>query len=139
MGLRHRGIMADPMRRGRSRDRSRGAVAVETALLLPLLLLIVFGIIDFGRAYNAKQALTHATREGVRVYAVTQDQSQATAAFNLGATGLDSSRLTVSIPADSSCIEGESVQVTASYSFDFIALPFASINLGSEAVMRCGG
>jgi Flp pilus assembly protein TadG len=124
---------------GRRGERSRGAVAVETALLLPLLLLIVFGIIDFGRAYNAKQALTHATREGVRIYAVTQDQSRATDAFNLGATGLDMDKVTVSIPADDACIEGDPVEVSATYDFDFIALPFASIELGSEAVMRCGG
>jgi Flp pilus assembly protein TadG len=128
-------------RRGTERHnwRERGAVAVETALLLPVLLLIVFGIIDFGRAYNAKQALTHATREAVRVYAVTDDNSQATAAFWSGATGLDATRITVSIPADGSCSAGEPVTITSTYDFDFITLPFASIELGSTGVMRCGG
>ena len=123
----------------RPKDRTRGSVAVETALILPMLLLIIFGIIDFGRAYQAKQALTHATREGVRVYAVTQDHSDASDAFWTGATGLDTSKVAVSIPADESCNPGHPVEVTASYDFDFMALPFASIELGSKAVMRCGG
>ena len=43
-----------------------GAAAVEMALLLPVLLLILFGIIDFGRALNTQIALTQASREGVR-------------------------------------------------------------------------
>ena len=47
--------------------RDRGAAAVEFALLLPLLLLIVFGIIDFGRALNAQITLTQAAREGARL------------------------------------------------------------------------
>jgi Flp pilus assembly protein TadG len=104
-----------------------------------MLLLLVFGIIDFGRAYNAKQALTHATRESVRVYAVTQDQSRAADAFSIGATGLDLDQASVSIPADDGCEAGQPVEVTATYQFDFVTLPFASIELGSAAVMRCGG
>ena len=48
----------------------RGAVAVEFALVLPLLLLIVFGIIDFGRMWNMQIALTQSAREGVRVLAL---------------------------------------------------------------------
>ncbi len=49
--------------------RDRGSAAVEFALVLPLLLLIVFGIIDLGRALNAQITLTEAAREGVRLAA----------------------------------------------------------------------
>ena len=48
----------------------RGAAAVEFALLLPLLLLIVFGLIDFGRALDAQITLTQAAREGARLDAL---------------------------------------------------------------------
>ena len=48
------------------RTRDRGSVAVEFALVLPVLLLIVFGIIDFGRALNAQIELTGAAREGAQ-------------------------------------------------------------------------
>lgn len=44
----------------------RGAQLVEFALVLPLLLAMVVGIFDFGAAYNLKQKLNNAAREGVR-------------------------------------------------------------------------
>lgn len=43
---------------------------VEFALILPLLLVILLGIIEFGWFFNAKITLTSAAREGVRVYAI---------------------------------------------------------------------
>lgn len=52
--------------RGRS---DRGAVAVEFGLLLPLLLLILLGIIDFGFMLHAKVTVTQAAREGARLEA----------------------------------------------------------------------
>ena len=53
------------------RDRSdRGAAAVEFALVVPILLLLVFGIIDFGRILNAEIQLSQAAREGVRLQAL---------------------------------------------------------------------
>lgn len=51
-------------RRGRSTD--RGAAAVEAALVLPILLLLVFGIIDFGRMLNAQITVNEAAREAAR-------------------------------------------------------------------------
>ncbi len=54
----------------RLRRRDRGASAVETALVLPLLLLLVFGVIDFGRMLNTQITLTEAAREGARAVAL---------------------------------------------------------------------
>ena len=62
-------------RRGRTQ---RGAVAVEMALVLPLLLVLVFGIIDFGRAFNAQVTLTQAAREGARLAALCNSSSPST-------------------------------------------------------------
>ncbi|MFD0742698.1 TadE/TadG family type IV pilus assembly protein [Phytohabitans flavus] len=50
----------------RRRPRDRGATAVEAALVLPLVLLIAFGIIDFGRMLNAQIRVTEAAREAAR-------------------------------------------------------------------------
>jgi Flp pilus assembly protein TadG len=62
------------MRRLRQRRGIRGpesgASAVEFALVLPLLLLIVFGTVEFGLAYNRQQAFHAAAREGARLVAV---------------------------------------------------------------------
>ena len=52
------------MRRLRS---EKGVALLETALTLPLVLLITIGAIEFGRAYQTWQVLTNAAREGARV------------------------------------------------------------------------
>ena len=52
------------LRRVRSQ---RGVALVETALTLPLVLLITIGAVEFGRAYQTWQVLTNAAREGARV------------------------------------------------------------------------
>lgn len=51
---------------GRHRE-ERGAVAVELAFVLPILILLLFGIVEFSIAYNRTQALHAAAREGARV------------------------------------------------------------------------
>jgi Flp pilus assembly protein TadG len=45
----------------------RGAAIIETALTLPILLLVSVGIFEFGRAYETWEVLTNAAREGARV------------------------------------------------------------------------
>ena len=59
------------MRKLRRKARTdRGAVAVEFALILPVLLLIVVGTIEFGRVYSQVQVYNGAAREGARCAAV---------------------------------------------------------------------
>jgi hypothetical protein len=45
----------------------RGAQLVEMALVLPLLLILAVGILDFGTAYNLRQILNNTAREGARL------------------------------------------------------------------------
>jgi len=120
--------------------RERGVAAVEAALVLPVLLLLIMGIIDLGRAFATKQEVTHATREAVRVYAVTHDHDQAAQAFAAGTAGLACSAPSIS---PEPCTEGEQVAVSGACDFDFITplgnrLPVLE-QIGSTAVMRCGG
>lgn len=51
--------------------RERGAAAVEFALVVPLLLLLVFGIISYGYMLSFRQALSQSATEGARAAAVT--------------------------------------------------------------------
>jgi Flp pilus assembly protein TadG len=51
------------LRRGRGQE---GAAAVKFALILPFLMLLVFGIIDFGHYWYIGQVITNASREGAR-------------------------------------------------------------------------
>ena len=133
------------MHRLRSGSADRGAAAVEFALLLPILLLIVFGIVDFGRAYNAQVTLTQAAREGVRLAALNQPNVVSrtqSAAYPL--TGVS-----VSVTA---CTPGSTADavVRTTYSFSFvtpvgvIAGLFGHsfggpITLTGQGVMRCQG
>jgi Flp pilus assembly protein TadG len=57
-----------------TRRRQRGAVLVESALTIGVLFLLLFAILDLGRAYNMYQVMTDAAREGAR-YSVAPDPS----------------------------------------------------------------
>ena len=52
----------------------RGQALAEFAMVLPLILFFIAAILEFGRAWNIKQAVTDAAREGAR-YAVVMDAS----------------------------------------------------------------
>ena len=58
------------MRWGRNKDDERGAVAVELIIVLPILVVLLFGIIEFGVAMSKMQAYTSAAREGARYAAI---------------------------------------------------------------------
>ena len=53
--------------RTRLRNNERGAALIETAITIPMILLIAVGIFEFGRAYQTWQVLTNAAREGARM------------------------------------------------------------------------
>lgn len=77
----------DAMVRARMRSRARderGASALEFALVLPVLVLFLFGIVSYGYMFSVRQALTQAAAEGARAAAVAptgQAQPQAEAAI----------------------------------------------------------
>jgi Flp pilus assembly protein TadG len=62
-----------PMKTVSKLHRRRGQAAVELALVTPLLMIIVVGIFEFGRAWNQKQIITNAVRDGARVAALTRN------------------------------------------------------------------
>lgn len=54
-----------------------GQSMVEFALLLPILMIILLGIVEFGFMFNAQITLNSASREYVRIYAITNSQIDA--------------------------------------------------------------
>lgn len=56
-----------PLSTEASAKAERGQAMMEIALVLPMFLLLVFAIIEIGRAWAAKQALTISAREGARI------------------------------------------------------------------------
>jgi len=111
----------------------RGAAAVEFALLLPVLLLLVFGIIDFGRALNAQITLTQAAREGARLAAEGQPWS----AVVVPRTRAAATTLSVVTVTGNTCPAGAgpgtNAVVRASYRFTFIT------PIGAIAALVGGG
>ena len=57
------------------RDRERGANLVEFALIAPLLIMLVMGIIDFGWILSTQQDARHGAREAARLAAVNTDST----------------------------------------------------------------
>lgn len=117
----------------------RGAAAVEFALIVLPLILLVGGIIDFGFGFNAQVGLTHAAREGVRVEALgTGDGATAAEdAFTPLAVTNVTAQVTQACPGST---DGE-VIISADYSPFFGGLlPIPDpLTLTGQAVMRCGG
>lgn len=117
----------------------RGSVAVEFALLLPILIMLVMGIIEFGRGYNATVELTGAVREGARALALGQSSSEAGDAIVAASPGLNPAP---TVTAASECTGGtERASITANYSLTY-NIPFVAQgtwNIARTGVMRCGG
>jgi hypothetical protein len=57
--------------------RTRGQSLVEFALVIPMLLILIIGIMEFSRAWMTKNILTGAAREAARMYAVQNDTNAA--------------------------------------------------------------
>lgn len=127
----------------RNLDRESGAAAVEFALVLPILVLLVMGIVEFSRAYNAKEALQYAVREGARSLAIYNDPSVVPQLVKDRAIALDATKVTVPTPAacPDSPDSDDAATVTATYSLDYNIPLFKSGTWTLEAtgVMRCNG
>jgi len=126
-----------------------GAAAVEFALVLPFLLLLIFGIIDFGRAWNMQLALTQGAREGARVVALGGTAADATtrtqqAAFPVTGIGVAVTACPASVTPTSDA------QVLATRTYNYVTPISGILNLiGQPALavptitgrgrMRCNG
>lgn len=123
-----------------SHNRSeRGAVAVEFALVLPLLLTIIFAIIELGHAYNVQISVTHAAREAARTMAVEQVWSDAVTAAQDSSPSLDPDDLALT-PSPAACSPGATINVTARYPLPGLTgLMPAGITVTGRAAMQCGG
>jgi Flp pilus assembly protein TadG len=131
------------MMRNRWRSDS-GAAAVEFALLAPLLLLLVFGLVDFSRGFNAQVTVTHAAREGVRVQALGGTPAEVTTTTQNAAAPV-----TVAV-TPGACNAGQPTSVTATTQFTYVT-PISDFmqmfggagvlptELSGTGVMRCGG
>ncbi len=127
-----------------NKRRDRGAAAVEFALVLPILVALLLGIIEFGYGMYVQATISGAAREGARTLAIsnsTASAQQAASRAALPAVVLQASE----ISADSSQCSATpdpsaAVTVKISYPYSGIAglLP-SGIKISGTGVMRCGG
>jgi Flp pilus assembly protein TadG len=129
-----------PHRRSKTRI---GAAAVEFAIVVPIFLLLVFGIIEFGRAIMVQQILVNATREGAR-QAVLDGATSAgvvdTVSDYLQGASIDIAQNNISVSPDPTGV-GSREQITVS-----VSVPFSEVswmppfiydgNLQASATMR---
>ncbi|MDP9884815.1 Flp pilus assembly protein TadG [Sinomonas atrocyanea] len=122
----------------RAQHPERGAAAVEFALVLPALLLLVLGIIDFGRIFSAQQTLTYAARAGARVMVLQNSQTAAVTAAQNAASPLGQLPSSSFAVSPSTCTSGTQVAFTVNYTFSGTGF-FGTFPLQGKGVMLCGG
>lgn len=115
----------------------RGIVAVEMVVAAPILIVMLIGIVEFGRYYNASISVTHAAREAVRKVAL-YDSASASATASTAATPV-----AVSVGSMVTCpvsgVGNASITLNSSFTFDALIVGLGSKTITRTAVMRCGG
>ena len=122
----------------------QGAAVVEFAIVAPVLLLLVFGMIEYGRLVMVQQVITNATREGAR--SAVLDGATTTGVTTIVNDFLTASRVsgavvTVTPSPPSSAAFGDPVTVSVQVPFSQVSwLPtpmfLSSTTLSATTVMR---
>lgn len=112
--------------RRRNRD-ERGAAAVEFALILPIFLILLFGIIDFGYMINRSSIINNAARDGVREASLKQPEATVRQAAQHTLNGVPNATVQVSCrlvaggtSAFSTCQSPNSAVVTVRYQHEML-------------------
>ena len=108
--------------------REDGQAMVEMALILPVLLMLILAIVQFGIAFNNYITLTDATRAGARKASVARFTGDNGAAAALvvknDASSLDPKKLVVSVTSANWTVPGSDVVVIASYPYSINVFGF---------------
>ncbi len=122
------------------RKNNRGQAMLELALVLPVLLLLLFGIFEFGRLFHDYMVVTSAAREGARAGAVGASNTVIVNHVKTAASGIgDTSHLTVNI--NKSIADGQ-ISVTVNHSVSLVTPLISSffatnpVPVQGTAVMR---
>ncbi|RHW42546.1 pilus assembly protein [Neobacillus notoginsengisoli] len=104
----------------------KGQSMVETALILPILVIMLFGIVDFGRLLHAYLALDHAGREAARAISIQEDPPTVLATTK---NSLKNKNIDAIVKIKETKIEsGKPVTVIITHNFKFITPLVSFIN-----------
>jgi Flp pilus assembly protein TadG len=120
----------------------RGTALLETALVLPLVLLVSVSIFEFGRAYQTFQVLTNAAREAARIAVLpgttTSDINARVQAYLTAGQLSDPASATVDIQSSTISIglgTAPSTRITVNYPFSFMVLdPVAKLVVSNSTL-----
>lgn len=139
------------------RDTERGAALIEFVLVVPLLLLLIFGIIEFSVLFYDKAVITNASREAAREFSVYSQPPADKSELELVVTKYAQNRMISltggavpslnTIPTDPTTKDSGIQYVTAevTYTYDWFLLPalmndlLPDIDLTATTVMRNEG
>lgn len=123
-----------------SKTKERGAVAVEFALLAPVLVMLLLGIMEFGRAYNTQVTISSAAREGVRVMAIGNSPTAARTAAKKAAVSLQPALSDTNITiTPSTCTTGAQMTFKITYNLSTMTGIAGPFPMEGRGVMLCGG
>ena len=111
-----------------------GAVAAEFALLLPVILLILFGTIEFGMIMYSRELITNASREGARAGIVQVSPKPTAGAITtiattyLTGTGINPANVTITVTGAGG-VNPATLTVTATYRYPWL-IPYIPTVLG---------
>jgi len=110
---------------------------VEFALVLPIFLLVLFAIVDFGMAFHAWLTVTNSAREGARLGSVHATSAEIEQRVRTTADTLEQANLAVTVTnaEDQGGQPGESVVVDVSYSYSLMTPLADLLNLVSGGVI----
>lgn len=145
----------------RNKNGQRGAALVEFTLVIPLLLLLIFGIIEFSILFYEKAVITNASREAAREWAIHRTVKLTEAQILAVVTDYTQDRMIsfsssttlptiVPEPYDpdgnlvglTAVTHGFDLSLTVTYDYDFLLLPgfmgnlLPKVNLSATTVMR---
>ncbi|KOA19235.1 TadE-like protein [Clostridium homopropionicum DSM 5847] len=98
----------------------KGQALVEFAIVLPILLMLVMGIIQFGMMLNSYLAIENASREGARAGIVGSTDAEIESLIIASSPSLNPADLTVSLtPSEANRRSGDTLTVTVTYNYKF--------------------
>ena len=126
------------------RIKRRGAAVVEFAIVAPVFILLVFGMIEYGRMVMVQQLLTNASREGARkavLDGATKSEIETLVRDYLSNSSVSGATVTVTPDPPSNAAFGDPVTVSVSIPFDQVSwLPspmyLGGATMSASAVMR---
>ena len=117
--------------------RRRGASAVEAALVLPVVIVFLFGILEYGRYLMTLQTLTNAAREGAH-YALAHTQPVTISGVTYGNATTDVTN-TINKALGGQQLTGQAVQIYASDSVGNNIGAWTSTQAGQSVCVRITG